>query len=182
MLPSDQKRCQDCKSLSNIDYTYHTNFDIIICKTCIKNNPELYSLLTKTEVKTDYLLTEPELASPTFHTMLKKNPHNSTYSSMILYLRKEVEDFVVEKYGSLEKLDEEFEARVAKKKKLVEKKYEKKLKELRVKTRSGILGKERTLKNNHVHVYGKKTRKIGTVDEYVQSCTECGIEIEFDEF
>jgi len=54
-----RKRCQDCKSLE-IDFVWEEVFHICVCNKCKEKYPEKYSLLTKTECKEDYLLTDRE--------------------------------------------------------------------------------------------------------------------------
>lgn len=56
---SKRKRCRDCKSLE-IDFVWEEVFHIFVCNKCKEKYPEKYSLLTKTECKQDYLLTDRE--------------------------------------------------------------------------------------------------------------------------
>lgn len=83
-------------------------FSIRVCKKCKEKFPEKYSLLTKTECKEvsprvglqsfgqligsqDYLLTDPELKDEDLLPhLLRPNPHASTYSNMMLFLREQV--------------------------------------------------------------------------------------------
>lgn len=59
-----RKRCRDCRSLE-IDFVWEEVFHICVCHRCKDKMPEKYSLLTKTECKEDYLLTDRAyLASP----------------------------------------------------------------------------------------------------------------------
>jgi DNA-repair protein complementing XP-A cells len=55
----EQKKCRECGSLE-IDWTWDEVFHCAICTRCKEKYPEKYSLLTKTEVKDDYLITERE--------------------------------------------------------------------------------------------------------------------------
>ncbi len=55
--PSNNPRCLSCETLS-IDYAYFKHYQIAVCKECIQKEPGKYSLLTKTECRQDYLLTE----------------------------------------------------------------------------------------------------------------------------
>lgn len=94
-----------------------------MCMKCKSERPDEYSLLTKTECREDYLLTErtfacilirlscvrkrvyiPEDLILNFFTaelkdeellphLLRPNPHRPTYSNMMLFLRKQVEAF-----------------------------------------------------------------------------------------
>ena len=68
-----------------------TNFNVRACRKCIKALPEKYSLLTKTECKEDYLLTEPELQDTTLLPRIETQPHG--YSRMQLFVRFQVEEF-----------------------------------------------------------------------------------------
>jgi len=57
---SKNPKCQECGSL-DIDYNYLDNFNVLVCRSCKHRMPEKYSLLTKTECKEDYLLTDSKL-------------------------------------------------------------------------------------------------------------------------
>lgn len=52
-----RKRCRECRSLE-IDFVWEEVFHLCVCSSCKEKYPEKYSLLTKTECKDDYLLTE----------------------------------------------------------------------------------------------------------------------------
>ncbi|KAJ3416723.1 hypothetical protein HDV05_000553, partial [Chytridiales sp. JEL 0842] len=148
----ENPRCQECDSMS-IDVLYLKHYKEMVCKSCREKLPDKYSLLTKTECKEDYLLTDSEMKD---HDKMpcweKPNPHKSTYARMQLFLRMHVEKFATEKWGSLEKLDEEFARREEEKKAKKEKKFKAKLLELRKKTRTSTWKKPNT---EHVHEYGE---------------------------
>lgn len=55
----EDKACQECGSLE-IDWTWQEVFRCRVCNACKEKLPEKYSLLTKTEAKEDYLLTDRE--------------------------------------------------------------------------------------------------------------------------
>lgn len=57
---SKQKTCRECGSLE-IDWKWEEMLRCCICHACKEKYPEKYSLLTKTEAKEDYLLTDREL-------------------------------------------------------------------------------------------------------------------------
>jgi DNA-repair protein complementing XP-A cells len=172
----NQTRCRHCSSLE-IDQNYLKYFDVNICKTCIKSDPK-HSLLTKTEVKSDYLLTESELRdSSRLPHWEKPNPHSKTYSNMMLYLRSQVEDFAISKWGSLEELDREFDKRESAKKASKIRAFKKKNKELRSKT---MLQRDYS-KKDHVHKWSESvpSAKKGWME---QICSGCGLLKEFEEF
>lgn len=56
-----RKRCRECSSVE-IDFVWEEVFGCAVCNTCKEEHPEKYSLLTKTECKEDYLLTDRECA------------------------------------------------------------------------------------------------------------------------
>ncbi|KAJ3764256.1 hypothetical protein EV360DRAFT_91304 [Lentinula raphanica] len=153
-------KCQECQTI-DIDHTYKKVFGCLVCKRCTKEKPERYSLLTKTECKEDYLLTDhsyPNHPSAELRDqeamphLLKANPHKSTFANMMLFLRYQVEDFAWKKWGSPEALDAEYERRMAEKKRTKNKKFEQGLKELRKRTREGVWQKRKDAE--HKHVFG----------------------------
>lgn len=148
IFPDTSPRCSECKSLE-IDHQFLKVFDVRVCKSCKEKHPEKYSLLTKTECKEvsrtlinaqleiwdtadaqDYLLTDPELRdTDLLPHLLKANPHASTYSNMMLFLRMQVEEVAWKKWGGKEGLDKEWERREEFKKRKREAKFEKGLRE-----------------------------------------------------
>ena len=55
----ERKKCRECRSWE-IDWLWEEVFKTEVCAGCKEKWPEKYSLLTKTEVKDDYLLTDRE--------------------------------------------------------------------------------------------------------------------------
>ncbi|KAB8627235.1 hypothetical protein FH972_026068 [Carpinus fangiana] len=193
--------CEGCGGLE-IDWKWVEVFGRRICGVCKDRFPDKYSLLTKTEAKEDYLLTEPEMKDEELLPHLEKpNPHKATWHNMFLYLRCQVEEyaFSAKKWGSPEALDAEFEKREKDKKKRKEDKFRQKLQELKKRTRvdaykraregQGIHGggdkaefgeRVRARNERHEHEWGRAVeRPDGTS---VKSCVECGMEVEELEF
>jgi DNA-repair protein complementing XP-A cells len=56
---SKQKVCRECGNLE-IDWRWEEAFRCLVCNACKEKFPEKYSLLTKTEAREDYLLTDCE--------------------------------------------------------------------------------------------------------------------------
>lgn len=54
---SSRKKCRECRSLE-VDWVWEEVFHLCVCNKCKDKYPEKYSLLTKTECKQDYLLTD----------------------------------------------------------------------------------------------------------------------------
>ncbi|KAN0135532.1 hydrophilic protein [Lactarius tabidus] len=176
--PSRNPKCHDCGSV-DIDQMYRKVFRCLVCNKCKNEKIDKYSLLTKTECKEDYLLTDSELRDEELLPhMLKANPHKSTFANMMLYCRYQVEEFAWKKWGSPEVLDAEWEKRTAEKKKKKTKKFEQGLQELRKRTREGVWQKRKDAE--HKHEFGETTTNEDGID--IQVCHECGFTIEVEEF
>ena len=59
-LSLDERENPKCKvcGTQDIDFTFHKVFFVNVCAKCKHEVPERFSLLTKTEAKEDYLLTD----------------------------------------------------------------------------------------------------------------------------
>lgn len=97
--------CESCDS-TTIDAEYYDNFQVMVCFSCKESNAQ-YGIITKTQARNEYLLTDEELAdSSCLPSISKKNPHNPRWADMKLYLRKQVHDFAVKKHGTEEAIKE----------------------------------------------------------------------------
>lgn len=173
----DTSVCRECGS-REVDDQVRAVFNILVCKACQNRKPEKYSLLTKTEVKEDYLLTDSELRdSELLPHLLKANPHKSTYSNMMLYLRCQVEEYAYSstRWGSEEGLDAEFARREQEKARRRESKFIKGLSDLRKKTRDNVWEKRQSTK--HVCQFEDIEGQEGNGK---QQCKDCGFEIEVE--
>ncbi|KAF8311618.1 DNA repair protein [Clavulina sp. PMI_390] len=175
---SKNPKCAECGSI-DIDHLFKRVFGLLVCEKCKTEHPEKYSLLTKTECKEDYLLTDPELRDhEILPHLLKANPHKATWNNMMLFVRLQVETFAFQKWGGPDGLDKEWERRTVEAKKKKNKKFVQALGDLRRKTREGEW--QRRQDNTHKHEFG-----VVEKDESgsgVQRCIECGFEIEVEEF
>jgi len=125
--PDENPKCFECGSME-LDFLFLKTFNTRVCYKCKEKFPEKYSLLTKTECKEDYLLTDPELRDEeVLPHLLKANPHKSTFANMMLYVRYQVEEFAWKKWGGAEGLDKEWEQREKIKKEKKDKKFEQQL-------------------------------------------------------
>ncbi|KAF4589829.1 DNA repair protein Rad14 [Ophiocordyceps camponoti-floridani] len=188
---ANRKRCRECRSLE-IDFVWEEVFHVCVCHRCKEKLPEKYSLLTKTECKQDYLLTDPELRDPDLLPHLSKpNPHKTHWHDMNLFLRFQVEEYAINtKWGSAEALDAEYERRESQKKARKEAKFKDKLMDLKRKTRTdafrrqaGTLSKTGASKfgdaiggKKHVHEWGRTVENAEGMT--VKTCTGCGMEVE----
>ena len=153
------QKCMFCDN-PRIDTEIAQKFKIICCTDCRYTK---LKFITKTACKKEYLLTEEELDQ--FGYLEKPNPHKNSWSNMHLFLQDQIEEFYIEKYASLEKLEEE------KKKKLNEK-HKKKLNKIKkniAKSKKGI--HKIDLKQKHKHKFIQKGNK---------GICECGMEIEME--
>lgn len=152
--------CHNCHSI-NVSIQYYNSFGLKCCFECIK---ELnYRLITQSEVLKRYLLVLSEFKDLKF--MEKENPHNK-HSKMKLYLVHQVEEICIKKYGSLDKLARVAEQKEDEKRSRNERKFKRKLKDLRQSTK--VL-----LTYDHIHSFSIAT-------DTKQIC-ECGFEFEYEE-
>ncbi|KAF2095205.1 DNA repair protein [Rhizodiscina lignyota] len=190
------KKCRECGSLE-IDWNWADIFGCTVCNACKDKFPEKYSLLTKTEAREDYLLTDPELKDPELLPWLEKpNPHKATWNNMQLYLRYQVEEYAFSdrRWGSAEALDAEFERRQEDKKKKKEKKFKNRLEDLKKRTRVEAYKRSRGLsgvdegggggsgggwgrRDKHEHEWGRPVDDPETGISR-KRCVECGMEVE----
>ncbi|KAI9825274.1 MAG: hypothetical protein M1832_001308 [Thelocarpon impressellum] len=198
VLKKENKTCKDCGSLE-IDWKWEEVFGCRVCNSCKEKLPEKYSLLTKTEAREDYLLTEPELKDPELLPHLERpNPHKSTWNNMMLYLRYQIEEYAFspKKWGSPEALDAQFAKRESEKKKRKEDKFRTKLQDLKKRTRveahrrsrargagggGGEFGDDIGGGGRHQHEWGRSVENPET-GIGVKTCIECGMEVEELEF
>ncbi|KAI9653848.1 MAG: hypothetical protein M1821_006879 [Bathelium mastoideum] len=189
------KQCREC-GIPDIDWKWEEVFDCAVCNSCKERVPEKYSLLTKTEAREDYLLTEPELKDEKLLPHLEKpNPHKATWNNMMLYLRYQVEEYAFsdKRWGSAEALDEEFARRQAETKRRKEKKFKTKLEELKKRTKFDAYQRSKRQGNGtaqfgdklaggkHEHEWGRAVEDPET-GATKKSCIECGMEVEELEF
>lgn len=101
---------------------------------------------------------------------MKKNPHNVRWGDMKLYLHIQVEERALMVWGSEDNLRKQHELRDEKREVGKVKKYNKKMKELRMDMRSSLYDK--TTKVNHKHEYGPDVYN-SEEDNYTHTCLTC---------
>ena len=95
--------CEACGS-TTIDPEFYENFGVYVCYSC-KDSNILFGIITKTQARNEYLLTDEELAdSSILPSISRKNPHNPRWADMKLYLRRQVRDYAIIKHGSEEEI------------------------------------------------------------------------------
>jgi DNA-repair protein complementing XP-A cells len=173
------KVCEVCKeddSAYDLDSVLQTHYGVNVCSSCKTLHPELYTLLPKTAAKKEFLLTEEELSDTSALPHLNRpNPKSARWSNMQLYLRKHLIEFSDQKYGDQAKLEE---ARISKKEKSTDfkiKRFEKKVKDLRKRTRLENWVAKKEAKNTQKHDH-----KFEDTENNKKICSICGFEIEYD--
>lgn len=176
ILGSDRPNCETCEKPFSSSYLFD-KFAFKCCDGC--RNPAIHKLITKTEAKEVYLLKDCDFdkREPPLKCLRQKNPHNSKWSELKLYLEIQVEQRALEVWGTLEKIDEEKEKREEKRVVSKSKKYQKELKELRKYVRSSLY--DRTSAGPHAHTFAEETYDEDD-DTYHRKCTTCPYEETFE--
>ncbi|EMD92000.1 hypothetical protein COCC4DRAFT_201522 [Bipolaris maydis ATCC 48331] len=191
-------KCRECSSLE-IDWKWQDTFFISVCNACKEKFPDKYSLLTKTEARDDYLLTDPELKDEDLLPHLERpNPHKQFFHPMQLFLRLQVEAYAFSpaKWGSPEALDAEYAKRQVISKERKQKKFQNKLEDLKKRTRVEAYKRARLAGDSdgvqfgqrikgrydrHEHEWGRSVLDPET-GMTKKRCEECGMEVEELEF
>ncbi|KAG8227011.1 hypothetical protein J437_LFUL000317 [Ladona fulva] len=176
IVKHDRPHCLECQEEFPDSFLYQ-NFSHEVCDKC-RDNEDKHCLITKTEAKNEYLLKDCDFdkRDPPLKFITKKNPHNSNWGEMILYLQLQVEQRAIEVWGDEEKLNEQKEIRQEIKEKAKLKKYNKQIKALRMKVRSSLY--DRTT-SNHQHEFGPETYNEEE-DNYTRKCLTCCYEETFE--
>lgn len=178
--------CDECEDNFSNSFLL-TNFGEKICDIC-KDLKQKHQLITRTEAKQEYLLTDVDLdkREPPLKCLLKKNPREYARGHMRLYLRFQVEERALEVWGTEEQLEEERENRQAKREGRKRKQFDKQIKELRMQARSSLYQK-RLHSQSHEHDFGPEQSienpndsDDSDSDYYQQTCKTCGFKKVFE--
>ncbi|XP_038072162.1 DNA repair protein complementing XP-A cells-like [Patiria miniata] len=161
--------CVECTKGFQDSYIY-AHFEYEVCDEC-KDTEDKHSLIAKTDAKQLYLLKDADLdrREPALKFIVRKNPHNPRWGEMKLYLALQVEKRALEIWGSSEKIEEAREEREANKEKAKQKKFDKKVQNLRRAVRSSLWTKDT---QSHTHTYGPEAYDEDS-DMYSKTCTSC---------
>lgn len=175
VIAGDLTVCTECEKLFLDSYLLST-FDYACCNSC-KDMEERHNLITKTEARDLYLLSEVDITKrePILKFIVKKNPRNKTWGDMKLYLQLQIEKRALEIWKTPEALEEERASRESKREEAKQKKYTKKMKQLRREVRSSLY----TAKNGpHVHKFGEEEQ----IDEdtWMKQCVDCEHKVTFE--
>ncbi|MEE6513751.1 hypothetical protein FKM82_021551 [Ascaphus truei] len=175
VLEFDYLICEECgKEFMDSYLSNHFNLDV--CDNC-RYTEEKHKLITRSEAKQEYLLKDCDLdqREPVLKFILKKNPHNSRWGDMKLYLKQQIIKRSLDVWGTEEALQDAKEERQDNKDKMKQKKFDKKVKELRRAVRSSLWKKEAI---GHKHEYGPEENV--EEDMYKKTCTTCGYELAYE--
>ncbi|XP_031553476.1 DNA repair protein complementing XP-A cells homolog [Actinia tenebrosa] len=158
-------------------------FDECICDSCRESDETGdLKLITKTDAKQKFLLKDVDLdmREPILKFQVKKNPHHSR-GEMKLYLTCQVKKRAYEIWGDEEGLEEAKEERIEKREIQKQKKFDKKVKELRKAVRTSTWRKNIS---KHEHDYPKEGEGGETYDEetdsWTKTCKTCGYQLTFE--
>ncbi|XP_054843334.1 DNA repair protein complementing XP-A cells isoform X2 [Eublepharis macularius] len=175
VLECDYLICEECGK-EFMDSYLMNHFDLATCDNC-RDVEDKHKLITRTEVKQEYLLKDCDLdkREPVLKFILKKNPHNPRWGDMKLYLKLQVIKRSLEVWGTEEALEEAKECRQDNREKMKQKKFDKKVKELRRAVRSSVWKKDTSI---HQHEYGAE--EVVEDDLYKKTCATCGYELTYE--
>ncbi|KAL5005461.1 hypothetical protein ScPMuIL_018917 [Solemya velum] len=151
VMQIDSLLCEDC-SKEFLQSFLHDKFELSVCDTC-REDKEKYPLITKTEARDKYLLKDVDFdkRDPPLQFIVRKNKKNPKWGDMKLYLESQVYKRALEVWESEDGIEAAREKRTESRDKTKQKRYEKKIKDLRMAVRSSLWRKETT---HHEHEYG----------------------------
>ncbi|XP_075067024.1 DNA repair protein complementing XP-A cells isoform X2 [Mixophyes fleayi] len=128
VLEFDYLFCEECGK-DFMDSYLSNHFDLAVCDSC-RDTDEKHKLITRSEAKKEYLLKDCDIdkREPVLKYVLKKNPHNSHWGDMKLYLKLQIVKRSLEVWGTEEAIEEAKEARQENRDKMKQKKFDKKVK------------------------------------------------------
>ncbi|XP_073662427.1 DNA repair protein complementing XP-A cells isoform X1 [Tursiops truncatus] len=175
VMEFDYVICEECGK-EFMDSYLMNHFDLATCDNC-RDADDKHKLITKTEAKQEYLLKDCDLEKrePALKFIVKKNPHHAQWGDMKLYLKLQIVKRSLEVWGSQEALEEAKEVQQKNREKMKQKKFDKKVKELRRAVRSSLWKKETVA---HQHEYGPEENLED--DVYRKTCTVCGHELTYE--
>ncbi|XP_069782440.1 DNA repair protein complementing XP-A cells isoform X2 [Narcine bancroftii] len=175
VMEFDYLLCEDCGK-EFMDSYLSCHFDLPVCDNC-RDNEEKHKLITRTDAKQEFLLKDCDLDQrvPALKFILKKNPHNTQWGEMKLYLKLQIVRRSLEVWGSEEGLRQAKEIRQENREKMKQKKFDKKVKELRRAVRSSLWKKQSAA---HQHEYGPEVHVED--DVYKKTCATCGHQLTYE--
>lgn len=176
VLEVDSLFCEACKK-EFMDSYFYTKFEEPVCDSC-RLEEDKFPLITKTEAKKKYMMKDADfdIREPPLKFILKKNPHNQRWGDMKLYLESQVKKRSLEVWECEEKMEEARQMRHENREKAKQKKFDKKVKDLRLAVRSSLLKKE---KGSHQHEFGAESYDQDE-DMYSKTCKTCNYTMTYE--
>jgi DNA-repair protein complementing XP-A cells len=172
VLEPDRPECEECGE-ELADSHLFRNFNLEVCDKCKETEKDgKHELITKTDAKNEFLLKDTDFVrpEPALKFIARKNPHKESWGEMKLYLRVQVEKRALEVWGSEEALEAEHEKREDRRDQLKVKKFNKKLKALKMQVRGSLYKKVDI--SVHEHEYGEEVYNEDE-DQYSRTCKTC---------
>ena len=171
VIEPDRPHCLECQVEIADSYLFRS-FDHEVCDKCKETEKDgKHELITKTDAKNEFLMKDPDFdRRPALKFILRKNPHNPRWGEMKLFLRSQVEQRALEIWGDEESLQQAHETREDRREQAKAKKFNKKLKALRMQVRGSLYKKDISV---HQHEYGEEVYDEEE-DQYSKTCTTCG--------
>ncbi|KAI1725239.1 DNA repair protein complementing XP-A cells like protein [Ditylenchus destructor] len=152
-------------------------FNYAVCDLC-RDDKGKHKLIARTEAKEKYMLKDCDLdlRKPVLRFISKKNPHNPRYGDMKLYLELQLEERALELHESWEKLEEARELRLQKREIVSERKFERKIKQMR----KDMRGDAFKLKINAKHEHDFGEEKDEGNGHYSKTCKTCDHTVNYE--
>ncbi len=186
ILEPDRPSCLECDDDLADSFLLRT-FDLSVCDRCRDTEPDgKHELITKTDAKSTFLLKDADLdrsdermtgerkPKEPLKFIVRKNPHNARWGDMKLYLRSQVEDLALAVWGSEEALQKAHDEKESRKERAKQKKFDRKIKELRMRVRGSLYKRELASDAGaaHEHEFGEEGYDEEE-DEYFKTCRTC---------
>lgn len=97
--------CSECMGTAGIDQKLLVNYKVAVCGSCRHAQEEKYKLITKTNGKEKYLLTDHQLSK--LPHMSVSNPRKMGWNDMKLYLSLQLQQRCYARWGNAEGLERE---------------------------------------------------------------------------
>lgn len=100
--------CKECGS-HGVNKQLYDCFSVAVCRTCSDDDQDTYKLMTKTKAKEEFLLPDSSFDDLAF--IKKKNPRKEGWTDMKLFMRGQVKQACLSKYGGMDEMEVERERR-----------------------------------------------------------------------
>ncbi|CAH3014653.1 unnamed protein product [Porites evermanni] len=181
VLGGHQIHCSECQKEFLTSYLYK-HFEVSVCDNC-RDREGKHTLITKTEAKEQFVLKDCDFdgRQPALKFILKKNPHYSR-GEMKLYLKSQVIQRSHEVWGGEAGLEEAKEDKAEKREVQKQRRFDKKVKELRRAVRTSTWKKDTS---RHEHEFPEAGQEGGEVydeetDTWTKTCKTCGYQLTYE--